>query len=259
MSWEPAVRTSGRSIGADLRRVLTIGDPRRSLYRDAHYFSATADIDPDRMRPWLPAGVRLSSPARADLFTACFPDNNFDSPGYHEAGLFVHVKTMGGTGIHCPWMILDDDVALIIGRELLGYPKKLGQVDWTVTDTDIRAQASRRGHTLLSMSGRLGPVIDDPSPILGRPHRNVVAVAGLLPPWLVAFTPRERVIEVRRVDDFTMHVHGSERDPLDQMGIGAVIEARLHRVDLYSGAIPPIPMRPLTPLFTLTRLRPRIL
>ncbi|MFD4785108.1 acetoacetate decarboxylase family protein [Rhodococcus qingshengii] len=259
MGWEPAVRTVGRSLGTDLRRTLTLGDPRRSLYRDAHYFSATVEIDPDIMKQWLPAGVRLAEPARADLFTACFPDNNFESPGYHEAGLFVHIKTVQGTGIHCPWMILDDDVALIIGRELLGYPKKLGEVEWTVTDTEIRAAATRRGHKLLTMSGRVGDVITDPPPILARPHRNVVGVAGMLPPWLVAFTPRESVLEVRRIEDFALEVGGSERDPLDQMGIGRVVEARLHRVDLPGVWVPPVPVRPLTSLFTISRMRPRVL
>ncbi|MFD0364092.1 acetoacetate decarboxylase family protein [Nocardia sp. GCM10030253] len=259
MGWEPAIRTVGRSLGTDLRRLLALGDPRRSLYRDAHYFSATVDIDPERMKQWLPAGVQLAEPARAEVFTAFFPDNNFESPGYHEAGLFVHIKTLQGTGIHCPWMILDDDVALIIGRELLGYPKKLGQVDWTLTDTEIRAEATRRGHKLLTMVGRLGEIIAEPPPILARPHRNVVGFTGIFPSWLVAFTPRESVVEVRRIEDFSLEVHGSERDPLDQMGIGRVIEARLHRVDLLGVWVPPIPLRPLTPLFTLTHMRPRIL
>lgn len=259
MSWEPDTRTVGRSLGADLRRVLRIGGPRHSLYRDAHYFSATVEIDPERMMQWLPAGVRLVEPARADLFTAYFPDNNFESQGYHEAGLFVHVKTLRGTGIHCPWMILDDDVALIIGRELLGYPKKLGEVDWTFSDTEIHAEATRRGHKLLTMGGRLGGIITDPPPILARPHRNVVGLTGLFPSWLVAFTPRESVVEVRRIEDFSLDVQGSERDPLDQMGIGRVVEARLHRVDLLGGWVPPIPLRPLTPMFVASRMRPRVL
>ncbi|KZM68202.1 acetoacetate decarboxylase family protein [Nocardia terpenica] len=258
MGWEPDSRTSGRAIGTDLRRLLSLGDPRGSLYRDAHYFTATVEIDPNRMRQWLPAGIRLTEPARADLFTAWFPDCNYGSV-YHEAGLFVHIKTVQGTGIHCPWMILDDDVALILGRELLGYPKKLGEVDWTLTDTEIRAAATRRGHKLLSMGGRLGEVITDPPPILARPHRNIAGLSGLFPSWVVGFAPREQVLEVRRIEDFTLEVHGSERDPLDQLGIGRVVEARLHRVDLYGGWLPPVPLRPLTPLFGLTHLRPRIL
>lgn len=257
MSWEPAIRTDGRTVGGDLRRAFALADPRRTLYRDAHYFAATVAVDPDRMRPWLPAGVRLADPARADVFTAFFPDCNYGSV-YHEAGVFVHIKAGRKTGIHCPWMILDDDVALILGRELLGYPKKLGEIDWQLTDTDISAQATRRGHKLISMSGRLGDILTDAPPILGRPHRNVAGLAGLFLPWVVAFTPAEAPIEVRHIDDLELNIVGCERDPLDQMGLGRVIKARLHRVDLSAGT-PPIPIRPLTPLFTVTRLRPRVL
>lgn len=171
----------------------------------------------------------------------------------------MHVRTVQGTGIHCPWMILDDDVALVMGRELLGYPKKLGEIEWRLTDSEIHAAATRRGAQLFTMRGRLGAVIDNPPPILSRPHRNVVGLSGLFPAFLLAFTPREEVIEVRRIEDFQLDLAGSERDPLDQMGIGRVVEARLHRVDLYAGRIPPLPIRPYTPLLTATRLRPRTL
>ncbi|WP_067823855.1 acetoacetate decarboxylase family protein [Nocardia inohanensis] len=260
MDWEPAIRTAGRSLGTDLTRLLAIADPRGSFYRDAHYYSATVEVDPGKMRQWLPAGMRLAEPARADVFTAYFPEYNYGTEAYHEAAVFVHVKTLQGTGIHCVWMVLDDDVALIMGREGAGYPKKLGQIDWAKTDTEIRAEAGRRGHKLVRMSGRLGEVIEDAPPFLGRPHRNVMGLMGaLFPSFVVGFTPREKIIEARRVEDFTLEIGGSERDPLDQMGLGRVVEARLHRVDLFATGLPPIPLRPLSPLFTLTHLRPRIL
>jgi acetoacetate decarboxylase len=257
-AWEHGTRTVGRSLGSDLRRVLAIGDPRRTLYRDAHYFAATVEVDPDAMRPWLPAGVRLTAPARADLFTACFPDCTYLDAPYHEAGLFVHVKTTFGTGIHCPWMIVDDDVALILGRELLGYPKKLGQIDWTLDGDTIHAHATRRQTSLVTMHGTLGEALPDAPKILGRPHRNAAGGLGLTLPRLLAFTPGEHPIEVRRVEDFELEIGGCERDPIDQMGLGRVLDARLHRVDLTAGT-PPVPFLPLNPLFLASRLRPRVL
>nr|WP_042188881.1 acetoacetate decarboxylase family protein [Kibdelosporangium sp. MJ126-NF4]CEL18517.1 Acetoacetate decarboxylase [Kibdelosporangium sp. MJ126-NF4]CTQ98001.1 Acetoacetate decarboxylase [Kibdelosporangium sp. MJ126-NF4] len=256
-TWEPTTRTEGRSLGTDLRRLLAVSDPRKTLYRDAHYFAVTVEVDPKRMRQWLPPGVRLAEPARADVFTAFFPDCNFGSV-YHEAGVFVHVKAGRRTGIHCPWMILDDDVALILGREMLGYPKKLGEIDWHIDGDTIHGQATRRGSKLLSMGGSLGDPIDNPPPFLGRPHRNVIGLLGATIPRLIAFRPGERPVEVRPVHDIEFTVGGSERDPLDQMGFGQVVHARLHRVDLTAGR-PPIPIRPLSPLFTATRLRPRVL
>ncbi|UQW99222.1 acetoacetate decarboxylase family protein [Streptomyces sp. RerS4] len=255
--WEPATRTQGRGLASDLRRLLTLGNPRGTLYRDAHYFTATVEVDPERMRPWLPCGIRIAEPARADVFTAFFPDCNYGSI-HHEAGVFVHIQVGRRTGIHCPWMILDDDVALILGRELLGYPKKLGEIDWHLDRDTIHAEARRRGSTLITMGGTLGRQIDDPPLILGRPHRNAMGLLGAALPRIVGFTPGEHPLEVREVTGFELTVGGSERDPLDQMGLGRVLEARLHRVDLTAGS-PPIPLRPLSPLFTATRLRPRVL
>ncbi len=238
------------------RQLLRLAPPRGLLYRDAHYLAATVEVDAAVMKRWLPFGVRLAEPARADLFAAWFPHCTYGSV-YHEAGLFVHVKTLWGTGIHCPWMILDDDVALILGRELLGYPKKLGEIDWQLDGDRIEATAARRGTRLITMRGALGDVLDDAPPILGRPHRNVAGTLGLALPRLLAFTPGEHPIETRRVE-LDLEVGGSERDPLHLMGLGRVVDARLHRVDLSAGR-PPVPLRPLSPLFSATHLRPRVL
>jgi acetoacetate decarboxylase len=243
---------------AGLKHALGIAAlPDRGLiYRDAHYLTAVVEIDPERMRPWLPAGVTLAEPATADLFCAWFPDCNYGAV-YHEAGLFVHIKTGFGpfatTGIHCPWMILDDDAAMILGREVLGYPKKMGTIHWSIDGDTVTATASRRGANLIQMRGTLGEVVDNAPPILGRPHRNVV---GSVLPYLVAFTPAEHVIEVRSAN-LDVVVGSSARDPLHTMGIGRVIEARLHRVNLSAGS-PPIPIRPVLPTFTTSRLNGRV-
>lgn len=256
MTWEPAVRTRGRGLRSDLQRLSRMRDGDGLAYRDAHYFAVTLEVDPVAMRPWLPFGLRLAEPARADLFTAYFPDTSIGSV-YREAGLFVHVRTRRGVGIHCPWMIVDDDVALTLGREVLGYPKKTGEFEWDFTDERISATASRRGSTLITMSGALGATVTDAPPFLGRPHRNVTALGGLALPRIIAFTPGEHPIEVREIDEFSLSVRGSERDPLDQMGLGDVVSARLHRVNLSAGS-PPVPLRPLSPLYTATRMRPRV-
>lgn len=247
---KPGMREGIRNV----RQLAPLGG---TLYHGAQYLTAVVEVDPKKMQPFLPFGMRLAEPFRADLFTAHFPDNVFDSPGYHEAGLFVHIKTARGTGIHCPWMILDDDVAMIMGRELLGYPKKLGEVQWNVDGDVIDNSASRRGTTLLTMTGSLGDVIEDAPKILGRPHRNVMGLMGAALPRIVAFTPGEKPLEVRQAE-LDLEVFGSDRDPLHEMGLGRVVEARLHTVDLTTPWLPPIPIRPLTPFFTMSHFNPRV-
>ncbi len=229
----------------------------RHLYRNAEYLAATVEVDPQAMRPWLPAGVKLAEPARADLFCAWFPDNAF-GVAYREVGLFVHVKVGRKTGIHCPWMLVDNDIALILGREALGYPKKMADITWTRENDRIVAGGTRQGVTLVEMTATLGKVIDDPPPFLGRPHRNVVGMLGVSLPRLIAFTPRETNVETREVR-LDLRFAGSTRDPLHEMGLGAVVEARLHRVNIAAGWLPPLSWRPTNPLYLMRRLQPRVL
>lgn len=245
------------SLKTDLSTALELMRPGRQMYTDAHYLAATLEVDPDRMRTFLPFGVTLAKPYRADLFCAWFPDNPF-SPGYLEAGLFVHVKVGFGTGIHCPWMVVDDDNALILGRESLGYPKKLADLTWNRTGDVIAAGATRRGADLIAMRGELGDVVPEKPHFLGRAHRNVASLLGLSLPVLLAFTPKEEVIEVRDVS-LELKLGGSERDPLHEMGLGPIVHARLHRVNLSAGIVPPLPIKPISPLYLTRRLNMRVL
>ena len=86
----PALPPVATGLRADLHRLLALAMPRGPLYRNAHYLGATVEVDSKAMKRWLPWGVSLAQPARADLFCAWFPDCVFGSV-YHEAGLFVHV------------------------------------------------------------------------------------------------------------------------------------------------------------------------
>jgi acetoacetate decarboxylase len=226
-------------------RLAAMMAPGEWIYRDAYYLVADVELDEAAASQWIPRPLALARPGRAQVFTGYFPTNTFGSV-YREAGVFVDVVHRGTRAMFCPWMLVDDDVALIVGRELLGYPKKLGELAWEHEGDRIRGSAHRRGHELISMEGTLGERIAEPPPILGRPHRNIRATTGISVPKVIAFTPRERVVEVRRAT-LDVRIGGSERDPLHEMGFGRVLDARLHRVDL-GGAMPPIPVAAVSPL-----------
>lgn len=229
-----------------LADMMALGD---WIYRDAHYLVADVELDRERAKRFVPWPLRLArqpdGSGRAQIFTAYFPTNTFGSV-YREAGVFFDVAHRRGTAIYSPWMLVDDDVALIVGRELLGYPKKLGEIAWTHDGDRISGVAERRGHALLAMHGTLGARISHPPPILGRPHRNIRASTGLAIPKVVAFAPKERVVEVRAAE-LTVTIGGSARDPLHEMGLGRVLATRLHRVDLAGGMLP-IPVAAVSPL-----------
>ncbi|MGE5612727.1 MAG: acetoacetate decarboxylase family protein [Bacillota bacterium] len=240
----------------DYGQVLRVVVPGQLMYRNAQLLSVTLEVDPAKMRTFMPAGLRLAEPYRADLFTAWFPETSFGN-GYLAAGLLVHVRTRTGVGVHCPWLVADDDDALILGREVAGYPTKLATITWESDGEQVTAAAARRGSPLLSMNARIREQLPA-APFLGRPHRNVGPFLGLLVPAVFGFAPRETVREVHAVDlDFEMR--GSDRDPIDRMGLGEVVGARLHRVDLTASMVPPLPLRPVPPTYVPRHLCMRAL
>lgn len=238
-------------MGGYWSRLASMVAPDGWLYRDAHYLVADMEIDPRAARRWVPWPLELSSPATASIFTAWFPHNTFGSV-YREAGLFLHVAHRGRRAVFSPWMLVDDDVALITGRELLGYPKKLGTIELSIDGDRVRGVGARRGAELVRMEGVLKERVESPPPILGRPHRNVHASLGLAVPKVIAFTPREEPIEVRRAE-LTVTVGGSDRDPLSELGFGAIKAAYLHRVNL-GGRSFPVPVAGVSPVWFLRQV-----
>lgn len=223
-------------------------------YESAHYLAADLEIDREAARALLPCPLRPGRVAVATFFLARFDRTSFGSV-YREAGIFLHARHGRRRVVFCPWMIVDDDVALIVGRELLGYPKKMGRIELELGEREVRGEASRKGAHLLSMAGRLGAEIERPPPIIGQPHRNVRAALGLAAPALVAFTPEERVVSVREAE-LTLRFGGSERDPIAALGPGKHLGARLHHVRIRPGR-PPVPVGFVSPLYALRHFRAR--
>lgn len=104
--------------------------------------------------------------------------------------LDVEHATSGASAMHCPWMLVDSDRSMIAGREVLGFPKKLGDFAFRIDGADvsdagldaaaafrpgarISAKVTRGGVTLVEMSGTVSdtPLSDENTIFPGR--RNV--------------------------------------------------------------------------------------
>ena len=214
-------------------------------FTDARFLQAQIEIDPKAARRVLPWGLRPSSPAIATLFVAHYPQTSWGS-SYREAGLWLHLSN---GAVHSPWMLVDDDIALINGREMLGYPKKIGEMTFEVEGDQVRASCHRRGACIFEMRGELERHDEAPPPMLGRPVRNVTGWVGASMQRLVAFHPKEEIVEARRVR-LELELHGSARDPIHELGFGKVLTAHWMRVNIGGRGLGfPLPLRPVSPLF----------
>ena len=207
---------------------------KENLWDDAHFILAEVPLHKAETEKILPPGLRLSDPPAATVFIVDYKKTSFTEP-YKEAAVLVHVRTPLGRGVHCPWMLVDDDTALIYGRELLGYPKKIGQFTFIEQDGCIAASVSRRGVTILEITGERGEKQDNPQPVFDKKTFNAGGPGQLFllnPLWL--FHPTE-VIHESWDADVKVTVRASENDPIANLISGPATSGRIVVMDIPGG------------------------
>lgn len=108
----------------------------RGPYRfvDREYFIVTYRTDPERLRAVVPAPLEFESPLVKYEFIRMPDSNGFGD--YTESGQVIPVSFRGRTGNYTHCMFLDDHAPIAGGRELWGFPKKLGRPTLR-TETDM--------------------------------------------------------------------------------------------------------------------------
>ncbi|TNE85322.1 MAG: hypothetical protein EP330_26040 [Deltaproteobacteria bacterium] len=114
--------------------------------------------DPAVVAQILPNGLKPTPEARGVVFVAHYPSTNFECV-YNEGALFLECERRGEKGLYCLSMPVDDDIALIGGRELFGYPKKMAErIELTRVGNRIVGSVVRRGTEILRIE------LDDAAP-----------------------------------------------------------------------------------------------
>ncbi len=201
------------------------------------------EIDPDAAREWLPDGIELADPYTAKYFVADYPESECCGP-YRETAILLPVMFNQLPATHCPWMLVDDDVALVQGRDVFGFPKKMGEirVDINPRTGKIHATVNRHGSRLITIGGTIGKVVPNPEPLLGGSKANVWGVVpangigGLVQmPRILTFETDEEVLLARDLE-VTVQIQGTKTDPIDAILPGAVLGATLYRTNMGSGS-----------------------
>jgi acetoacetate decarboxylase len=97
-------------------------------------------------------------PARRPLVTAFlanYPSTSF-GVGYREAALFLRAAFGGEEGGYCLAMSVTDDMALVGGREIFGYPTKLAAIEFARHGQEAGGWAERRGVRFFELRATLG-------------------------------------------------------------------------------------------------------
>ena len=201
------------------------------LWEDAHFLLADVPLDGKEVRKILPMGLRPSNPPMATLFICDYRKTSFTVP-YKESAVLIHVRSLLGEGYHCCWMPVDDDTAMIYGRELLGYPKKMADIAFEEDGDNVSASVTRRGVEVLSMQGKRGAVQSDPPPIFNLKTFNVGGLGQCMAVnllWL--FRPMEIIHESFEAE-VTVSVEESEFDPIARLVAGDAVNGRMAVIDI---------------------------
>ncbi len=194
--------------------VLAVCSGRVKLWEDAHLVLVDVPLDRNAAAKILPLGLVLRDPPTATLVVADYRKTAFTVP-YHGAALLIHVRSPVGQGVHCCWMLVDDDTAQIYGREILGYPKKTAQIAFDEHERQtVTATVARRGVDIVSADLRIRELEAQPAPVAGLKTFTVGGPGAFFafnPVWY--FTPQERIREAYAAEA-TLTVTPSPYDPI---------------------------------------------
>lgn len=125
--------------------------------------------DPEFVARVVPRPLRPAAAPRALAFVARYPETNFGLP-YDEGALFVEVSWGKERGVYCLAMPVTDDMAMIGGREVYGFPKKLAdRITLERRGAAVTGSVVRKGEELLRIDATLtGPVVPSDLERLGR-------------------------------------------------------------------------------------------
>ncbi|MFH1149565.1 MAG: acetoacetate decarboxylase family protein [Actinomycetota bacterium] len=111
--------------------------------------------DPEVVRKILPKPLKPHTEPLVFAFVAQYPETNFGLT-YNEGGLIVLATYKGELGGYCLSMPVTDDMAMVGGRELVGFPKKIAEeISLTRDGERMTGRVVRKGHEIMNLSCEL--------------------------------------------------------------------------------------------------------
>ena len=109
-----------------------------------------------------------------------YPQTEFQHP-FNEAMVMVPVQVDGTVGTYIPYIYVNTDEALIPGREIAGFPKKLADVEWSRDGDRVVGSVTRWGKKILAFEGQVDgplPIMDGEEGIPETPSFNYKLIPG---------------------------------------------------------------------------------
>lgn len=204
------------------------------IWKNARVLALDVDVARQAAADLLPEALRLADPARATIFVADYPETSFGS-AYREAAILLHSEDEAGAALHCPWMVVDDDTALILGREMLGFPKKMAEIELDESEHNVVGSVVRRGAEIVRVEAALGEVAREPATLFDQRIVNAIGtpVTGM---QLIELPAVSEKIHTLRGGAAKVSLTSSDRDPLGLLEAAPCASARYLTLSFGKGA-----------------------
>ncbi|MHA2162158.1 MAG: acetoacetate decarboxylase family protein [Candidatus Thorarchaeota archaeon] len=164
----------------------------------------------------------------ANAYVAEFHRPSF-CPPYNEAALFVSAEYKGVAGSYCLSMPVTNDIAMIGGREIYGYPKKIAEnIRVTREGNEVTGICTRRGVDIIRIEATLSEPFEDE--VASSPDFLLKSFAderGIGPDSNPKIVKQHSQIEwgPREVGEGRLILGESIHDPLSDIPVGEVLMA----------------------------------
>jgi acetoacetate decarboxylase len=123
-------------------------------FYDAEMLTVVWETKPEIVQRLLPPPLKPGKRPIALAFVANYPRTNF-GVSYLESALFLRAEFHGEEGNYCLAMPVTNDMALVLGREVFGYPKKMANIQFRRQGKEIEGLTERHGQSFFEVKARM--------------------------------------------------------------------------------------------------------
>ena len=131
-------------------------------FYDAQMLTIFWETKPEIIAKLLPPPLKPAPHPIAYAFVAFYPSTNFGVT-YKETALFIRATFNGEEGGYCLAMPVTNDMAMIGGREVFGFPKKIADIHYKKDGDTVEGWTERGGPRFMEIRAKLTGKFNDPA------------------------------------------------------------------------------------------------
>jgi acetoacetate decarboxylase len=199
----------------------------RNRFLDTRALSVRFRTDPAIVERVLPPGLEPAGEPTARAEVVEVGRSNCVG-GFAGGGLYVGARHGDLTGEYCLWMPMSTVTAIVWGRELLGEPKKLAEIDLERDGDRVTGRVVRHGESVLELDATLEaerPVDgadDDPATVFHYKYQPDVSGEGFQYDPTLVRSVLESDLDHLETGTGTVELASTVHDPLGDLPVESV-------------------------------------